>query len=184
MRIGRAEANASNATSIHACPGQWTRSDWHLDTVWHTIGVARGDVTVPADRDIALRVVLKPKPSELMHGILRDRCFADPEDLTGLGGLEPNDLGMLFVSALGEKTYTDERVIKPLSRLTGLKMLRLSQTGMTSKGMEYLRRLRSLQSLELSEAGIGEAGWAVLKDLPALGVPGSCLHQDGRRHHH
>jgi hypothetical protein len=139
-----------------------------LDTVWQTIGVARGDVTVPANRDIALRVLLKAKPSELVHANLRNRRFDGPEDLTGLSGLEPNDLGMLFVGALGEKTYADERVIKPLSRLTGLKMLRLCQTGMTNKGMEYLRNLHSLQSLGLSEAGIGEAGWAVLKDLPAL----------------
>ncbi|MCX5643281.1 MAG: hypothetical protein NTZ17_01145 [Phycisphaerae bacterium] len=139
-----------------------------LDTSWESVGVARGDVTVPANRDIALRILLKPKSSELVHPNLRDRCFADPDDLSGLSGLEPNDLGMLFVGSLGERTYADERVVKPLSRLTGLKMLRLNRTGVTNKGMEYLRSLRSLQSLELTEAGVGDAGWAVLKDLPAL----------------
>jgi Leucine-rich repeat (LRR) protein len=139
-----------------------------LDTAWESLGVARGNVTVPADRDIALRILLKPRPSELVHPNLRDRCFADPEDLAGLSGLEPNDLGMLFVGALGEKTYTDEQVVKPLSRLTGLKMLRLYRTGATNKGMEYLRSLRSLQSLELTEAGVSDTGLAVLKDLRAL----------------
>lgn len=139
-----------------------------LDTCWESVGVARGDVTVPADRDIALRILLKPRPSELVHPNLRDRCFADPEDLSGLSGLEPNDLGMLFVSTFGEKTYADERVVKPLSRLTGLKMLRLHRTGVTDKGMEYLRSLRSLRSLELTEPRVGDAGLAVLKDLRAL----------------
>jgi hypothetical protein len=139
-----------------------------LDTAWEPLGVARGEVTVPAGQDLALRVLLKARPSELIHPNLRDRCFADPEDLTGLSGLEPNDLGMLFVSSLGERTYADERVIKPVSRFTGLKMLRLSRTGVTDKGMEYLRRLRSLRSLELTEPRIGDAGLAALKHLPAL----------------
>jgi hypothetical protein len=140
----------------------------NLDTCWESVGVARGDVTVPADRDIALRILLKPRPSELVHPNLRDRCFSDPEDLAGLSGLEPNDLGMLFVGALGEKTYADEQVVKPLSRLTGLKMLRLDRTGVTDKGMGYLRSLRSLRSLELTEPRVGDAGLAVLKDMRAL----------------
>lgn len=139
-----------------------------LDTAWESIGVARGDVTVPADQAIALRLLLKPRPSELAHPNLRNRCFADPEDLTGLSQLEPNNLGMLFVGTLGEKTDADERIVKPLSGLTGLKMLRLHRTGMTNKGMEYLRNLRSLRSLELTETGVSDAGMAVLKDLPAL----------------
>ena len=139
-----------------------------LDTCWEALGVARGDVTVPADQDIALRIILKPRPSELVSPNLRNRCFADPEDLAGLSGLEPNDLGMLFVHSLGERTDADDRVLRPLSRLTGLKMLLLSRAGATNQGMEYLRGLRSLRSLELMEAGVSDAGLAVLKDLPAL----------------
>ena len=65
----------------------------HVDTVWDSIGVARGDVNVPANRDIALRIWLKPRPSELVHPNLRDRCFGDPEDLMGLSGLEADRLG-------------------------------------------------------------------------------------------
>lgn len=139
-----------------------------LDTSWQSVGVARGDVTVPAGRDIALRVMLKPRPSEMAYPNLRDRCFPDPEDLSGLSSLEPNDLGMLFVFSLGTRTYADERVVRPLSRLTGLKMLQLDHTGVTDKGMEQLAGLRSLRSLELTEPGVGDAGLAVLKDLPAL----------------
>jgi hypothetical protein len=148
----------------------WAMDAQHLDldTSWESVGVARGDGTVPADRDIALRIVLKARPSELVHPNLRDRCFPDPEDLTGLSGLDPNDLGMLFVESLGERTYADERVVKPLSRLTGLKMLRLHRTGMTNKGMEYLKGLHSLRSLELAEPRVDDAGLAVLKDLSAL----------------
>lgn len=139
-----------------------------LDTAWEPLGVARGEVTVPAGQDLALRIQLKARPSELIHPNLQDRCFADPDDLTGLSGLEPNDLGMLFVSSLGERAYADERVIKPLSRFTGLKMLRLSRTGVTDKGTEYLRSLRSLRSLQLMEPRVGDAGLAALKYLPAL----------------
>ena len=138
------------------------------DTVWTSLGVARGDVTVPADRDIALRILLKPRPLEPVSPQQRDRCFADPEDLAGLSGLEPNDLRMLFVHGLEERTYADGRVIQPLSRLTGLKMLGLHRTGVTNKGMECLRRLRLLRSLELTEPRVDDAGLAVLKDLPAL----------------
>jgi len=139
-----------------------------LDTAWQPLGVARGEVTVPAGQDLALRIQLKARPSELLHPNLQDRCFTDPEDLAGLSGLEPNDLGMLFVSSLGERPYADERVIKPLSRFTGLKMLRLSRTGVTDKGMEYLRSLRSLRSLQLMEPRVSDAGLAALKYLPAL----------------
>jgi Leucine-rich repeat (LRR) protein len=140
----------------------------NLHMLWEFVAVAHGDVAVPAGRDVALRIILKPRPSELTLPNLRDRCFPDPEDLTGLSGLDPNDLGMLFVASLGERTYADERVVKPLSRLTGLKMLSLSLTGVTDKGMEHLRSLRSLRSLELMEHRVGDAGSAVLKDLPAL----------------
>lgn len=140
----------------------------NLNMLWEFVAVAHGDVAVPAGRDVALRIILKPRPSELTSPNLRDRCFPDPEDLTGLSGLDPNDLGMLFVESLGERTYADERVVRPLSRLTGLRMLRLGLTGVTDKGMEHLRSLRSLRSLELREPKVGDAGSAVLKDLPAL----------------
>jgi len=140
----------------------------NLETSWQSVGVARGDVTVPSDRDIALRIMLKARPAEMTSPNLRDRCFSDPEDLTGLSRLDPNDLGMLFVSSLGERTYADERVVKPLTRLTGLKMLRLYRTGMTDKGVEHLRSLSSLRSLELTESRVGDAGIAVLKNLPTL----------------
>jgi len=140
----------------------------NLRVSWVLLGVAHGDMTVPAGRDIALHVALKLTPSEAASQYGRDRHFPDPEDLTGLSDLDPNDLGMLFVSSASPKVYADERVVKPLSRLTGLKMLGLHRTGATDKGMEHLRSLRSLRSLELMEPRVGDAGVAVLKDLPDL----------------
>lgn len=139
-----------------------------LHVSWERLGVAQGDVTFPAGQDVALHVALKLTPSEAASQYGRDRHFPDPQDLTGLSGLDPNDLGMLFVNSPSPKAYADERVVGPLSRLTGLKMLQLNRTGVTDKGMEHIRNLRRLRSLELAEPRVGDAGVAVLKDLPEL----------------
>ena len=55
-----------------------------------------------------------------------------------------------------------------ISRLTGLQMLSLKDTGVTDKGFEHLRPLRSLRVLEIGESSITSRGLSVLKDLPAL----------------
>ena len=44
-----------------------------LDTAWEPLGLARGEVTVPAGQDLALRILLRAQPSELIHPNLRDR---------------------------------------------------------------------------------------------------------------
>ncbi len=97
-----------------------------------------------------------------------DRCRQDPLDLSGLSALEPNDLYCLAVYSLVRRADADRSVLEPIRHLTGLKILRLHGTGVTDKGMEYLRELRSLRALEFSEPLIGNQGLAVLKDLPHL----------------
>jgi hypothetical protein len=150
----------------------------NLRVDWKLVGIAQGDVPVPADRNIQLLVYLRagekdaaklaalPPQQYKMFGT--DRCRKDPDDLSGLSGLGPNDLCKLQVYSLVPRADADRGVIEPISRLAGLQMLLLYKTGVTDKGLEHLAGLRSLRSLELNEDGIADAGMAVLKDLPVL----------------
>jgi Leucine-rich repeat (LRR) protein len=139
------------------------------------VGLAQGDVVVPAGRNIQLITLLQPRQedfarlSPLKRKFLRNRLSSDPEDLSGLSELGPNDLYKLRVSSMLARADADRRVLAPISHLTGLQILTLSETGITNEQMKYLKPLRALRALELSrEFSIGNAGMAVLKDLPAL----------------
>ena len=141
---------------------------------WEYLGEAQGDMKVPANRSIQLRVILRLKPedrSRLRSGgsrMLSDQCFVGLDDLSGLSSIGPNDLTRITISAPALMKYANERVLEPLSHMTGLQMLELNDTGMTNKGMLYLRKLRSLKSLVLSENRVSGTGLAVLQDLPHL----------------
>ena len=100
---------------------------------------------------------------------IADRTRKDPNDLAGLSDLDPNGLFWLSVSSsMYLRAGADPRIFEPIRRLTGLRILSLSSTGVTDEGLEYLRPLHSLTALELTQAGIGNRGLAVLKGLPAL----------------
>jgi Leucine-rich repeat (LRR) protein len=142
---------------------------------WDFMARARGAVPVPADRNVQLAVSLKPRgrdaarlsPSARRH--LRDRLRVDPEDLSGLSALTPDDLHELRVYSLVRRDDADDRIIGPICRLTGLEVLSLSQTGVTGRGMERLTSLRSLRALVLSqEFSVGDAGLVSLKDQSGL----------------
>jgi Leucine-rich repeat (LRR) protein len=145
---------------------------------WDFASLAQGNAVVPAGRNIKLMVMLRlrqedsariaalPPLQYKMFGT--DRCHLDPDDLSGLSQLGPDDLYMLNVSSLVKTADADRRVLEPISHLTGLQILCLHKTGVTDKGMEYLKELRSLRALELYGERIGVSGLAALKDLPAL----------------
>jgi len=145
---------------------------------WDFTGLARGDFAVPAGRNIQLLVMLRlrqkdsakiaalPPAQYKMSGA--ERCHVDPDDLSGLSQLGPRDLYMLKVSSLVRTADADQRVLEPISHLTGLQILCLYKTGVTGKGMKLLKELRSLRALELHRERIGANGLAVLKDLPEL----------------
>lgn len=142
---------------------------------WDFVGQAQGDVVVPADRNVQLVVVLRPAKTdaarlpELSRHFLQDRVTVDPEDLSGLSRLAPDDLYRLRVSSMVRSKDVDQRILEPISRLTGLEVLCLSQTGVTDKQMHRLKPLQSLRALEFrQEFSLRNAGLAVLKDLPAL----------------
>jgi len=146
---------------------------------WEYLSAAQGDVRVPEDRNVKLwvRLALSPRESAKLLALnpqahqltIADRTRKDPDDLSGLSGLDPNDL---FWLSVGTEMYlragADPRIFEPISRLTGLQILSLHSAGITDEGLEHLRSLRSLRGLELWQASISNRGLAVLKDLPAL----------------
>jgi len=159
-------------------PG-WSPEHVRLSGEWEYLRPAQGDVLVPEDRNVQLSVYLALSPSEsakfraqnpLGHQLLiDDRTREDPDDLSGLSELDPNDLFRLAVcSAMYLRAGANPRIFEPISHLTGLGILTLNSTGMTDEGLEHLRALRSLRGLELTESSISSRGLAVLKDLPTL----------------
>ena len=142
---------------------------------WDFIGSAQGDVMVSADRNVQLAVVLRPAPADmsklstLSRDYLSDRVAEDPQDLSGLSMLGPTDLYGLRVSSLIRRRDAGKAILEPISRLTGLQILALCETGVTEEQIGWLKSLRSLRALELSrEFSLGNAGLAVLQELPAL----------------
>jgi len=142
---------------------------------WDFVGLARGDAVVPADRNLQLTVVLRPMKADgarlpdMSRRFLSNRVNADPEDLSGLSDLGPNDLYRLRIESMVRRTDAGSRVLAPISRLTGLQVLGLIQTGVTDSQMHYLKPLQSLRALELhQESSLRNAGLTVLKELPAL----------------
>jgi hypothetical protein len=159
-------------------PG-WDPEHVRLYGEWEYLSAAQGDVRVPEDRNIKLLVYLALRPRELAklrtqdprayQLTIADRVRKDPDDLSGLSELNPNDLFWLSVSsAMYRRTGTNPGIFEPISRLTGLQILSLQNAGITDEGLEYIRPLHSLRILELSQASISNRGMAVLKDLPAL----------------
>ena len=157
----------------------WDPKCVRLSGEWEYLSAAQGDVRVPEDRNIKLwiRLALSPRESAKLRAqnpqahqlTIADRTRKDPDDLSGLSELDPNDLLWLSVGTeMYLRTGADPRIFEPLSRLTGLQILSLHTTGITDEGLEHLRSLRSLRGLELWQASISNRGLAVLIDLPAL----------------
>lgn len=159
-------------------PG-WDDEGVRFQRPWDYFAASRGEVKVPADRNVRLIVILaltRREASRLRQQnpgayqmLTADRVREDPSDLSGLRELDPNDLCFLSVhSGTYRRMGADPEVFRPLRRLTGLQMLSLQSTGITSEGLEHLRSLQSLRGLELTQFGLGTKGLAVLRDLPAL----------------
>ncbi len=157
----------------------WDPKRVRLSGEWEYLSAAQGDVRVPEDRNIKLwvRLALSPWESAKLlaqnpqaHQLtIADRTRKDPDDLSGLSELDPNDLFWLSVGTeMYLRTGADPRIFEPIRHLTGLRILTLTSTGITDEGLERLRSLRSLRGLELTQASIGSRGLAVLMDLPAL----------------
>lgn len=124
-----------------------------LDSDWDFVGLARGDVVVPANRNIQLTIHLG----------------SGPEDLSCLAKLGPSDLYKLNIQSWTGRSSANHPKLESISHLTGLQVLSLGDTGVTGREMSSLKSLSSLRGLHLiREMSFGGAGLAVLKDFPAL----------------
>ncbi|MHC4863981.1 MAG: hypothetical protein ACYTEX_07855 [Planctomycetota bacterium] len=118
---------------------------------WQYIGQAQGDVVVPADKPVQLR-------------ILRAN-----QDLSPLAKLRADDLYMLAITIGTEPAYNaDETIMPHLSNLTGLQVLHLARTNVTHKGMYYLKGLKSLEYLCIIEPQLDDSAVGALSELPSL----------------
>lgn len=157
----------------------WDAKGVRLPGAWPDRTAAHGEVLVPRDRNVRLRVTLALSAREearlqkeiprAHQQLIADSVRERARDLSALSALDPNDLFWLEVgSPMYRRTGADPAILEPIGRLTGLKILSLHSAGVTNAGLEPIRALRSLEALELAQFGIGTHGLAVLKNLPVL----------------
>ena len=93
--------------------------DVEPDDDWEFVGLARGDVAVPANRNIQLAIDLGTGPG----------------DLSFLSRLDSSDLYKFSIQASDQRSSANRPRLEALSHLTGLQILSLSNTGVPSRQM-------------------------------------------------
>jgi Leucine-rich repeat (LRR) protein len=117
---------------------------WVDGADWHYLGIAQGDIVIPAGKRVKLSI------NETAG-----------KDLSALAQLEPNDLYSLALAGSVNDSCMDH-----VTNLTDLRVLDLSGN-ITDRGMRNITKLKSLERLSLSER-IGNAGLAHAAELPSL----------------
>jgi len=136
---------------------------WVGDAKWEYLGQARGDVSVPAGKRLALHI-----PKNAIY------------DLSPLSELGPNELYGLSL----RNTPADDGCMPHISHLTGLRVLNLGRTNITSKGIRFIKNMKSLECLYASEK-IANGGLGYISRLPSLKrlyIKKSSLTNSGLRH--
>lgn len=124
------------------------KSDW-WNPDWEYLCEATGDVTVPAGKRLALFV------NKVAW-----------RDLSPLSELRPNDLYMLSLAG-SISVKPDDRCMQHIAGLTGLKVLSLLGTNISSKGLRYIKDFKKLERLYLPDR-ITNAGMADVAELHSL----------------
>jgi len=125
----------------------WTNDGYEWD--YHC--PAKGNVRIPAGKLVKFITGWYRKP--------------DPEDLAKL---RPDDLHSLVVQCgLDKKLRADNSYMESVERLTGLKVLDISDSNITSRGLFKIPRLGELERLSLGE-GITNSGMRVVANLKSL----------------
>ncbi|MBW8034243.1 MAG: hypothetical protein FVQ79_00830 [Planctomycetes bacterium] len=118
---------------------------------WEYYCPAKGNVRIPAGKQVKFITNWNRKP--------------DPEDLAKLA---PDDLHSLTLQCGGNKRFrADNSYMKSVGRLTGLKVLDIYDSNVTSRGLFEIRKLGELQRLSLGE-GITNSGMRVVANLKSL----------------
>ncbi|HIJ65508.1 MAG TPA: sigma-70 family RNA polymerase sigma factor [Candidatus Hydrogenedentes bacterium] len=128
---------------------------------WDELGPAQGDVVVPADTPVRLRV-----------------CRAALRDLSPLLDLGSHDLYGLDISWTDHSAPNPDATIMPHIRgLTGLKVLHLAGwdvTGkglrITEKGLRYIQDFKELEDFLIGSGSLGDTGLLCIGGLESLRV--------------
>ena len=118
---------------------------------WDCYCAAKGDVRIPAGKRVKLSTNWNRKP--------------DPDDLSRL---RPDDLHSLVVtSGMDKSLRADDLYMDAVGRLTGLKVLDIRYSNITSQGLFKISKLTELEELSLGE-GITNSGMRVAASLKSL----------------
>lgn len=142
----------------------WTEDS----TEWKSFGQAKGDVSVPAGKQLALVV-----------------SQAGLRDLSALSALGSNDLYKLTIYGPPPPSpKPDDRCMPYIAHLTGLRILELEDTVISTKGIKHLGNLKSLEYLSMSGeiTDVGLAEIAQLQSLKGLYLRESRLTDAGLAH--
>jgi hypothetical protein len=137
---------------------------------WQYFAQAKGDVTVPVGKRLWLQII-------------SPRVW---RDLSPLSSLRPDDLYRLNIygSFTTGGPKPDDRCMRHVAALTGLKVLDLWSTNITGRGIEAIEGFESLERLTLPER-INDAGMvqvAGLKSLKGLYFKKNKVTDSGLRH--
>jgi len=142
---------------------------WYED--WQKFSEAKGDISIPADKELKLEVS-EAGVSELSA---LSQLRADDLQMLGfdwrkvtLGSLAPigNLRGLKALNL--QRTRFEARDFKYLTGLGKLEVLRLGDHKLTDESMRYIGELTSLRSLALWGTGISDEGLKHLQDLRNL----------------
>ncbi len=136
---------------------------------WEEIGEAKGDVTVPPDKDVRLTVNAQ--------GV---------ENLSFLEALRPDDIQALEFSYADAKRV-DDAALEHLAKLTGLRFLSLDNTSIRAGGLEHLKKLKRLEVLKLDSVEISDEALkhiGQISTLIRLGLARTPITDQGLAHLH
>ena len=135
---------------------------------WESLGPAKGDVNIPAGKQLALVV-----------------GQAGLRDLSPLSELGPDDLYKLTIyGPPPPNPKPDDKIMPHIAHLTGLKVLELEDTLISAKGIKHLRNFKSLEYLSMSKEVTDEslADIAQIQSLKGLYLRESRITDAGLAH--
>ena len=121
--------------------------DLEIANRWDEHAEARGEITVPLDRDVSLRV-----------------SYSAASDLTPLSALCPDDLQVVEITC----TKLDDAQLRNIQHLTGLKGLALWETFITDAAFKYLGQLSRLRWLDIGDTRITDEGLSFVEGMVFL----------------